>query len=246
MFQAAGLSKRFWSDAVQTVAFAFPGPSQGKTNGEAHGAPTFAEEDVGVWMQRPSSGSQASETEAGCEGREGVREGGWLPVWIPIVNESSGSIATALTAVFCGSEMPKDRVVTTDADMPIIVQVATVAPSDPCAQVAKAFMQQYGVDDTKTASPVARHESIRDGLVLAVQLGWWDLQLDVETAFLNSELTQHIYVTPSTEGSNAAKVWKLKKGRYELKEASHAGYDKVTRYLLGIGLANVNLAHATW
>lgn len=51
--------------------------------------------------------------------------------WIPSGYGINGSIVTALTAVLFDPEMPNVRLVTMDTDVPIIVQEATEAPSDP-------------------------------------------------------------------------------------------------------------------
>ncbi|GMG17895.1 unnamed protein product [Phytophthora fragariaefolia] len=87
--------------------------------------------------------------------------------------------------------------------------------------VAKDFTQQFGVDYTETFSPVVRHDSIRTILALAVQLNWEHLQLDVQTAFLNSDLSEVIYVTPPADESDD-KVWRQRKALYGLKQAARA------------------------
>ncbi|KAE9001820.1 hypothetical protein PR003_g19975 [Phytophthora rubi] len=61
----------------------------------------------------------------------GYNKAGCYRFWIPSGYGSNGSIVTALTAVLFEPEIPKDRLVTMDTDVPIIVQVATEAPSDP-------------------------------------------------------------------------------------------------------------------
>ncbi|KAE9030505.1 hypothetical protein PR001_g11232 [Phytophthora rubi] len=61
----------------------------------------------------------------------GYDKAGGYRLWIPSGYGNSGSIFTALTAVFFESEIPKDRLVTMDADVPIIMQEATAGPSDP-------------------------------------------------------------------------------------------------------------------
>ncbi|GMF35038.1 unnamed protein product [Phytophthora fragariaefolia] len=102
--------------------------------------------------------------------------------------------------------------------------------------VTKGFAQQYGVDYMETFSPVIRHDSIRTTLALAVQLHWGHLQLDVQTAFLNSDLDEVIFVTPPTETGDD-KVWKLRKVLYGLKQASRAWYETVTKFLCQTGFA---------
>lgn len=87
------------------------------------------------------------------------------------------------------------------------------------------------MDYTETFSPAVRHDSIRAILALAVQLGWEHRQLDLQTALLNSELLEEIFVTPPTEDEDN-KVWKL---LYGLKQASRAWYQTVTKFLCECG-----------
>ena len=60
--------------------------------------------------------------------------------------------------------------------------------------VAQGFSQKYGQDYDETFSPVARFESIRMVIALAVQFGLKLHQMDVTTAFLNGELKEDIYM----------------------------------------------------
>ena len=61
--------------------------------------------------------------------------------------------------------------------------------------VAKGYSQEEGIDYEETYSPVARYTSIRSVLAIANQLDLELHQMDVQTAFLNEELEEEIYVT---------------------------------------------------
>ena len=56
--------------------------------------------------------------------------------------------------------------------------------------VAQGYSQKYGTDYDQTYSPVVRLESFRTLLALSVQYGLKIHQVDVTTAFLNSELEE--------------------------------------------------------
>ena len=60
--------------------------------------------------------------------------------------------------------------------------------------VVQGFFQIFGVDYTDTYSPVAKFVSIRIILALCVQLGLIIHTMDVDTAFLNAELDEDIWV----------------------------------------------------
>ena len=90
--------------------------------------------------------------------------------------------------------------------------------------VAKGFMQIPGIDYYETFSPVARFESLRLLLALAMLEDWEIQQMDVKSVFLNGVLDEEIYmeqpqgfITPGSE----TKVCHLKRAIYGLKQASH-------------------------
>lgn len=103
--------------------------------------------------------------------------------------------------------------------------------------VAKGFTQKYGEDFTETFSPVVRHSAIRLLLAIAVQMDLDIDHLDVQTAFLNGDLEETIYMI-QPEGfvihGNENKVYKLNKAVYGLKQASRAWYQKVKDVLIGM------------
>jgi hypothetical protein len=91
--------------------------------------------------------------------------------------------------------------------------------------VAKGFTQIFGIDYDETFSPVARFESLRLLLALAVLEDWEIHQMDVKSAFLNGLLDEEIYMEQPQgfiDPDHPNKVCLLKKAIYGLKQASRA------------------------
>ena len=75
--------------------------------------------------------------------------------------------------------------------------------------VPKEFMQCYGIDYEETFAPVAKLNSIKVLLSVAVNLDWNLHQLDAKNAFLNGVLGEEVYmkIPPSMETlENSEKV----------------------------------------
>ena len=89
--------------------------------------------------------------------------------------------------------------------------------------VAKGFIQKEDIDYKETFSPVSSNDSF--SIIMAL-VPHYDLelhQIDVETAFLNGNIDETIYmVQPENFDSNDSKqlVYKLKRFIYGLKQAS--------------------------
>uniref|UniRef100_A0AAV1UZN7 Reverse transcriptase Ty1/copia-type domain-containing protein n=1 Tax=Peronospora matthiolae TaxID=2874970 RepID=A0AAV1UZN7_9STRA len=89
--------------------------------------------------------------------------------------------------------------------------------------VEKRFKQKFGVDFFETYSPVANMNSIRVVLAVVVTKGYVTEQLDVDTAFLNSDLKEEVYTEVPNGIANAEKMMcKLDKAIYGLKQAANA------------------------
>ena len=98
--------------------------------------------------------------------------------------------------------------------------------------VAKGFTQSYGIDYQETFAPVAKLNTVRVLLSLAVNQEWPLHQLDVKNAFLNGELEEEVYmqIPPGLEdGLNNNMVCKLKKALYGLKQSPRAWFDRFAK-----------------
>lgn len=80
--------------------------------------------------------------------------------------------------------------------------------------VAKGYAQSYGIDYQETFALVAKMNSERVLISLAVNQGWLLLQFDVKNAFLHGDVEEEVYMNtppgfhvPSAYG----KMCKLKK-----------------------------------
>jgi transposase InsO family protein len=99
--------------------------------------------------------------------------------------------------------------------------------------VAKGFTQTYGVDYRETFAPVLRTESLRYLIAYAAENNLEIHHMDVETAFLNGELNEEIYMElpEGYEGDKQNSVCKLNKTLYGLKQASREWNVKFTQEL---------------
>jgi hypothetical protein len=83
--------------------------------------------------------------------------------------------------------------------------------------VAHGFSQKERIDYDEIFAPVARYTSIRIIISLVAIFGWKLHQMDVKTAFLNSEVEQEVYIE-QPEGfvihEKEFHVCKLKKALY--------------------------------
>lgn len=105
--------------------------------------------------------------------------------------------------------------------------------------VAQGFTQKKGLDYDETFSPVARFESVRAVIALAVKHELELHQMDVTCAFLNGNLNEEVYMK-QPEGfivkGKEQLVCKLKKSIYGLKQSPRCWNFCLDSQLLGMGL----------
>ncbi|RVW27824.1 Retrovirus-related Pol polyprotein from transposon RE2 [Vitis vinifera] len=104
--------------------------------------------------------------------------------------------------------------------------------------VAKGFTQTFGIDYFETFAPVAKLNSMRIPLSLAVNFDWPLYQLDIKNAFLNGELVEEVYMELPPEffdDQGNKKVCKLNKSLYGLKQSPRAWFGRFSQVLRRYG-----------
>lgn len=112
--------------------------------------------------------------------------------------------------------------------------------------VAKGYTQTYGVDYQETFSPVAKLNTVRVLLSVAVNLDWPLYQLDVRNAFLHGNLEEEVYmdIPPGyTESSKSNMVCKLQKALYGLKQSPRAWFGRFNQAMKKYGFSQSNSDH---
>ncbi|GJY25184.1 retrovirus-related pol polyprotein from transposon TNT 1-94 [Tanacetum coccineum] len=92
-----------------------------------------------------------------------------------------------------------------------------------------------GIDFEESFAPVACIEAIRIFIANAASKNMTIYQMDVKTAFLNSELKEEVYLCQPkgfVDPDHPTHVYRLKKAMYGLKQAPRAWYDTLSRFLL--------------
>jgi hypothetical protein len=99
------------------------------------------------------------------------------------------------------------------------------------------YTQTYGIYYLETFALVAKMNTVRILLSLAVQFSWPLQQFNVKNAFLHGDLEEEIYMeTPPGFASSTGKgmVCKLKKALYGLKQSPRAWFGRFTKFMLAL------------
>nr|GEY67212.1 copia protein [Tanacetum cinerariifolium] len=107
--------------------------------------------------------------------------------------------------------------------------------------VARGYRQEEGIDFEESFALVARLEAIRIFLAYAAHKNMVVYQMDVNTAFLNGNLREEVYVSQSdgfVDQDNPNHVYKLKTALYGLKKAPRAWYDMLSSFLISQDFSN--------
>ncbi|CAL2259305.1 unnamed protein product [Prunus armeniaca] len=112
--------------------------------------------------------------------------------------------------------------------------------------VAKGFTQTYRVDYHDTFAHVAKMNTVRVLLSLAVNLDWTLRQFDVKNAFLHGELEEEVYMSlpPGYRViGETGNMCKLKKALYGLKQSPRAWFGRFTTAMKMFGYRQANTDH---
>lgn len=104
--------------------------------------------------------------------------------------------------------------------------------------VAKGFGQRDGIDYYDTFSPTVKYKTIRQILAIAAIFDLEIDQLDFDTAFLNAELKEEIFIETPYRYPSSSKYVKLRRALYGLKQASREWNKTIHSYLTSIGYIN--------
>ena len=119
--------------------------------------------------------------------------------------------------------------------------------------VAQGFSQKPGVDyvPDELSAPVARMDSIRTTLALAAHYNWTVLQMDVDTAYLNADVTEDIYMRQPQgfiqQGRNDQNlVFKLHRSLYGLKQSAFNWNTTISTYFKELGFLATPADHCVF
>jgi hypothetical protein len=115
--------------------------------------------------------------------------------------------------------------------------------------VAKGYVQREGVDFEEVFATVVRMESVRLIMAMAARKDWEIHHRDVESAFLNGELEEEVFVQqPSgfVVAGKEHKLLRLHKALYSLRQAPRAWNIRLDESLMTLGFTKCPSEHALY
>jgi len=107
--------------------------------------------------------------------------------------------------------------------------------------VARGFTQKFSIDYLLTFSPTLKHDSLRIIIAIAVQKNFKIFQLDINAAYLNTDLSEDIYMRPPQGHPLYNKVYfKLNKALYGLNQDGREWNEKLDSTLLEMKFRRLN------
>ncbi|HVX00915.1 MAG TPA: reverse transcriptase domain-containing protein, partial [Candidatus Babeliaceae bacterium] len=109
--------------------------------------------------------------------------------------------------------------------------------------VARGFSQQFGVDYEETYSPVLKYKTLRILLALVAARDLTLELMDVQTAYLNAELKEVVYMQQPEgyeQGSPREYVCRLLRAIYGLKQAGREWNTHINSFILSIGFIRLS------
>lgn len=98
------------------------------------------------------------------------------------------------------------------------------------------FLQTYRIDYSETYSPIASLNTVRVFLAVCCSRNYVVKQYDIETAFLNRDLDEEVYMAvPSGIKTSDGMVCRLRRSLYGLKQAAAVWYKKIREVFLRMG-----------
>ncbi|GMF31986.1 unnamed protein product [Phytophthora fragariaefolia] len=115
--------------------------------------------------------------------------------------------------------------------------------ADEARLTVKDCQQEFGINFWETYAPVAKIESVRFLLLLALELGLLCRQVDFVTAFLNGPIGEaDIYMEqPDYVNDGSGRVCKLQQSLYGLRQAPRIWYRMLDKYLRKCGFKRTKM-----
>ena len=148
--------------------------------------------------------------------------------WIQAMNEEYQSLTKNETWTL--TDLPTDKKA---IGCRWVFKVKTDETGKPIRQ-AQGFRKQWGIDFHETFSPVLSTTSLRMILSIGASENLEIHQMDVETAYLNGNIDEEVYMCQPEgfeTGRNSQKVCRLRKAIYGLKQSGRAWWITFSEFL---------------